>query len=140
MAMPSGLEQRYQIRILLVSGHPAFRGAASRLLKRYDELVMVGIAQGDQEALARAEQLRPDVILLDLDGTGQSGLETISLLRIRLPETGIIALSLLDMADYREAALAVGANALIPKVNLIADLLRAIRAVARTGRIEEESS
>jgi DNA-binding NarL/FixJ family response regulator len=77
---------------------------------------------GTWEALAQARDLQPQVILIGLD---KPGLETISRLRKVLPGVGIIALTLLEGKDYRQAALAAGADDLVCKAELITDLLPA---------------
>lgn len=53
-------------------------------------MAVVGVAHGGEEALAQAQDLRPDVILIDLNMPGLSGLETIRRLRAMLPQVGII--------------------------------------------------
>ena len=128
-------EQGHKMRLLFIAGNSAFQPVVSRFLKRYDELILVGSsALESQKVVSEALYFRPEVILLDMETSDQSGLETISHLRASLPETGIIALSLLDTDGYRQAVLTAGANDLILKGNLRTDLLPAIRRAARNGR------
>ena len=89
------------------------------------------MAEGGKEALVRAKDLRPQIILLDLVMPGLSGLETIPLLRKGAPRAGIIALTLMASNGYREAAAKAGADDFVAKGNLNADLVPAIRRVAR---------
>jgi DNA-binding NarL/FixJ family response regulator len=119
------------ISILLVDDNPAFLHIASRFLQEYDDVVVVGTAGGGEEALALAQDQHPDIVLIDLAMPGLSGLATIPLLRIVLPEVGIIALTVLDTNGYRQAALAAGANDFVPKASLDTDLLPAIRRLAQ---------
>jgi DNA-binding NarL/FixJ family response regulator len=121
------------ISILLVDDNPSFLRIATRFLQEHDDVVVVGTAGGGEEALALAEDQQPDIVLIDLAMPGLSGLATIPLLRIVLPEVGIIALTVLDTNGYRQAALAAGANDFVPKANLDTDLLPAIRRVAQAG-------
>jgi len=98
-----------------------------------------GPARGGEEALTQAQNLKPEVVLIDLHMPGLSGLETIPRLRAMLPEVSIIALTLLDAKVYRQAALAAGADDFVPKANLSTELLPAIRRVAQTGQPQQES-
>jgi DNA-binding NarL/FixJ family response regulator len=132
MSNPTELEKAPEIRVLLVDDHEAFLRVATEFLKRHNELnklAVVGVARGGEEALTLAQDLRPQVILIDLNMPGLNGLETIPRLRAMLPEAGIIALTLLDPKVYRQAALAAGADDFVPKGNLSTDLLPAIRQV-----------
>ena len=119
------------ISVLLVDDNPAFLRIATRFLQEHDDIVIVGAAGGGEEALALAQDLQPDIVVIDLAMPGLSGLETIPLLRAMLPEVGIIALTVLDINSYWQAALAAGANEFVPKASLSTDLLPAIRRVAQ---------
>ena len=129
MSNPTDLEEGTRIRVLLVDDHEAFLRVATEFLQRHQELVVVGTARGGEEALAQAQELRPQVILIDLRMPGLNGMATIPRLRVMLPEVGIIALTLLDPNTYRRAALAAGADDFVAKANLATELLPAIRRV-----------
>jgi DNA-binding NarL/FixJ family response regulator len=103
-------------------------------LEQYDEPVVIGTATNGEEALAQAEELRPQVILIDLRMPVLSGLEAIPHLRAMLPEAGIIAMFLLDIDQYRQAALAAGADEFLVKKALVTDLLPAIGRVVQGGQ------
>jgi DNA-binding NarL/FixJ family response regulator len=119
------------ISVLLVDDNPVFLRIAARFLQQHDDVVVVGVAGGGEEALALAQDLQPELVLMDLAMAGLSGLETIPRLRAVRPEVGIIALTVLDTNSYRQAALAAGANDFVPKASLDTDLLPAIRRVAQ---------
>jgi two-component system nitrate/nitrite response regulator NarL len=125
-------EKGPKINVLLVDDHEAFLCIAAEFLRRHDELAVVGVARGGEEALIKAQDLRPQIILVDLNMPGLSGLKTIALLRAMLPEAGIIVLTLLPSEVHRQAALAAGADDFVLKANLSTHLLLAIRRVART--------
>jgi len=139
MSNPTDLEEGPKISVLLVDDHEAFLRVATEFLQRHDDLTVVGVARGGEEALTQAQDLRPRVILVDLNMPGLCGLETIHRLRAMLPEAGIIALTLLDPKVFRQAALAAGADDFVPKANLSTELLPAIRRVAQTGQPQQES-
>jgi CheY-like chemotaxis protein len=135
---PADLEEEAKIRVLLVDDHEAFRRVATDFLQRHNELIVVGVAHGGEEALAQAPNLEPEVILVDLNMPGMSGIETIRRLRAMLPQVGIIALTLLDPKRYRKAVLAAGADDLVAKANLNTDLRPAIRRVVQAERSGQE--
>lgn len=119
------------ISVLLVDDNPTFLRAATRFLQKHDEIVVVGVAGMGEKALAEAQALRPQLILISLGMPGLPCLEIIARLRETLADVGIIALTLLDADGYREAALEAGADDLVSKITLSTDLLPAIRRVAR---------
>lgn len=125
------------ISVLLVDDSSLFVHAATRFLQEQSEIVVVGAASRGEEALMQAQRLQPKVVLIDLNMPGLSGLKAIPLLRERLPDAGIIVLTLQDMDAYRQAALSAGADDFVSKATLVADLLPAIRRVVearQTGR------
>ena len=119
------------ISVLLVDDSPTFLSIATQFLQAHDDLIVVGAVEEGEEALVQAQSLHPDVVLVDLTMPNLPGLEVIPRLRRMLPETGIIALTLHNTDAYRHAALAAGADDFIPKDSMSADLLPAIRRVAR---------
>jgi DNA-binding NarL/FixJ family response regulator len=118
--------QDSSIRVLLVDDSQAFRRAATEFLRRHDALIVVGAICEGEEALAQAQELRAQLILIGLD---RSGLEIISRLRGMLPDVGIIALTLLEGHASRQAAIGAGADELVRKADLTTELLPAIRQV-----------
>lgn len=119
------------ISVLLVDDNPIFLNIVAQFLRASPDVVVVGTASGGEEALAKAEESRPQVILLDLAMPDIPGLEVIPRLRSILPEVSIIALTLLATEGYRQAALSAGAQDFISKAKLSQELLPAIRRVVR---------
>lgn len=113
-------------RVLLVDDNKDFLRVATEFLQRSAQVLVVGAVCGAEDALARVESLQPQVILIDLEMPGLTGLETIPRLRSLMPFVGIIALSLSDSSAWRQAALAAGADDLVSKSALLSDLLPAI--------------
>ena len=134
MTNPTDPEQQSKMHLLFIAGSPVFRPVVTRFLGKCDRLNVVDILPTSEKILAQAQKLQPQVILLDLDTSDPSGLETLINLRTLLPEVGIIALSLLDADGYRQAVLAAGANDLVLKSNLSTDLFPAIHRTTQDGQ------
>jgi DNA-binding NarL/FixJ family response regulator len=117
------------IPILLVDDSPLFLEIATDFLGQYEELALIGTASSGQDALAQAEKLLPQIVLLDLGLPDLPGLEVITRLRHLQPQVGIIVVTLLEINSYQEAVLTAGANALISKAHMELKLLPTIRWV-----------
>jgi DNA-binding NarL/FixJ family response regulator len=125
------------ISVLLVDDNPMFRRIATSFLEEESgrEVTVVGTAGGGEEALAQAETLRPEVVVMDLRMPGLSGLETIPRLRRLVPEARIIVLTLFDGQGYRKASFDAGAHEFVGKARMGVDLLPAIRGLVSAGRL-----
>lgn len=118
------------INVLLVDDHTLFRSGIRSLLQRYPDFTVVGEASDGVEGVKRAKQLQPDVVLLDLNMPGMSGLETLQLLLQDRPQMAVIMLTVSEEAEDLKAALQAGARGYLIK-NIDADyLVRAIRRAA----------
>ncbi|RZI42750.1 response regulator [Herbaspirillum sp. HC18] len=118
------------ISVLLVDDHTLFRSGIRSLLQRNSDFAVVGEAADGVEGIKRAKQLRPDVVLLDLNMPGMSGLETLQLLLEDCPDTAVILLTVSEEAEDLTTALQAGARGYLIK-NIDADyLVRAIRRAA----------
>jgi DNA-binding response OmpR family regulator len=127
------------ISVLLVDDNPKFLHFATRFLEAHNDVVVIGTATGCDEAITQAEELRPQVMLLDLAIPDlSSSLEAIPRLRKILPKMGIIAVTMFDTDGYRQAALTAGAHDFIPKRTIDTDLLPAIWRAGQTDEPGEE--
>jgi DNA-binding NarL/FixJ family response regulator len=122
------------ISVLLVDDNATFLRILSNFLQEEEGILVAGTAGSGEEALVRAQELQPQVILLDLAMPGLGGLNTIPRLRGVLPGAGIIALTVLDANGYREAALAAGADDFVAKADLSTDLVPAIHRLTQRRR------
>ncbi|WP_353172956.1 response regulator transcription factor [Paracandidimonas soli] len=117
------------IRILLIDDHSLFRTGIRLLLQRQPDFDIVGEAADGLEGIKRAKALNPDVVLLDLNMPGLSGLETLQLLIQEAPNCAILILTVSEDADELGQALRDGASGYLLK-NVEADSLTdAIRRV-----------
>jgi len=117
------------VSVLLVDDNPSFLRILTNFLERsgQGEIVILATALGGRDGLRKAEEFRPQVIVMDLAMPDLHGLAAIPQMRNILPNAGIVALSLLDSGSYHEEALALGANEFVSKAKLDTDLIPAIR-------------
>ena len=117
------------IRILLADDHPIFRFGMRTLLTSMPDMTVVGEAVTGEEAIQLVETLLPDVVLMDLNMPGMSGIEATAHIRIQHPRTAILIVTMLD-DDSVFAAMRAGARGYLLKGAEPAETVRAIRAVA----------
>ena len=117
------------IRILLVDDHTLFRSGLRLLLQRQPDFEIVAEAGDGVEGLKRAKELKPDVVLLDLNLPGLSGLETLQLLVQDLPSCAVIILTVSEEADELGQALRDARGYLVKNIDAEA-LTSAIRRAA----------
>jgi two-component system nitrate/nitrite response regulator NarL len=120
------------IRILLIDDHTLFRSGVHALLQRQPDFEVVGDAADGIEGIKRAKQHRPDVVLLDLNMPGLSGIETLQLLQQDLPDTAVIMLTVSEDVDELTSALHKGACGYLLK-NMDADALATMIRRAADG-------
>lgn len=118
------------IRILLADDHRFFRDGVRALLSGVPEFVVVDEAGNGEEAVSKAEKHRPDVILMDLQMPGLTGVEATRRILRAHPQTGVIIITMFEDTDSVLAALRAGARGYILKDADEEELLRSIRAVA----------
>ena len=118
------------IRILLVDDHPLVRGGLRALLASEPAISVVGEATDGGEAISRALELEPDVILMDLYMSEMNGIEATRQILRAQPRIGIIALTMLEDDDTVFAAMRAGARGYVLKGADEAEVLRAVYAVA----------
>jgi DNA-binding NarL/FixJ family response regulator len=125
-----------QIKILLVDDVTAVRKGLSTILQLMDDLIIVGEARNGLEAVRLAEQLKPDVILMDLAMPELDGFEATRRIKADHPEICVIAFSIHDDVKTRAKAYAAGADAFIDKETETQLLISAIREVSeRTASV-----
>jgi two-component system, NarL family, response regulator NreC len=114
------------LTLLIVDDNSFFRRVATRFLTQIADLDVVGSASSVDEALLRAAELKPEVVLVDLNLPHSSGLALIPQLRQLLPEIKIVVLTMWDSDIYRQAALSAGADDFVPKAQITTNLLPAL--------------
>ena len=121
-------------RILLVDDHPMMRRGLRDLLELEDDLEMVGEAGNGEDAIRLAQQIEPDLILMDLNMPGIDGLETTRRMRDADIDARIIMFTVSDEQSHVLEALRNGADGYLLKDMDAEELIEQIR-IAATGRM-----
>lgn len=106
------------IRILLVDDSPHFLAAARDFLHMQDSFRVIATAMDGGEAVKESRRLEPDIILLDLNLAGKSGLELIPLFKQHMSHAKIVVLTMMEDEPYRVAAMQAGADAFVRKTEM----------------------
>jgi DNA-binding NarL/FixJ family response regulator len=126
------------IRLLLVDDQPAVRRGLGLRFHLEPDLQVVGEASTGTEALALAQTLAPDVVLMDLAMPEMDGIEATAALRRMVPQSAVVILSIHDDAQTRRRAQEALAVAFVEKRGATDSLLAAIRqAAAQAGKHSE---
>jgi DNA-binding NarL/FixJ family response regulator len=119
------------IRLLLVDDHALFREGLAGLLAYQDDMEVVGEAATAADALAAARRLQPDVVLMDLDLPGESGIAATYWITTELPTSMVVVLTAYDDADQLLQAIKAGAHGYLIKNIRSTELLEQLRALVR---------
>jgi YesN/AraC family two-component response regulator len=112
--------------VLLVDDNVAMRRMLRNLFVSEPDFEIVGEAENGREALEKARELKPDLVILDLAMPVMNGLDAAFALRQMLPETRIILFTLYD-GGFEQAARRAGIDAVVSKTQAIPDLLNTAR-------------
>jgi two-component system nitrate/nitrite response regulator NarL len=123
-----------RIPVLIIDDHPLFRKGVADLIAMEPELLLVGEAGDGEEGVRIAEATRPDLILLDLNMKGLSGIQTLERLRQGDLETRVVMLTVSDNEEDVIAALRGGADGYLLKDMEPEDILQNLLLAAR-GRL-----
>lgn len=138
---PAGLSganrDRMSIRLLIVDDQELVRTGLRLILETQEDLDVVGEAADGHEALARAEELRPDVVLLDIRMPRMDGVETTALLTTSglRPAPRVLILTTFDLDEYVFGALRAGAAGFLLKDASRERLIEAIRVLHTGGAL-----
>ena len=117
------------MRLLVVDDHEVLRRGVRSLLEDQPGYEICGEAADGQEAVQRARELKPDVIVMDISMPRLSGLEATSLIRSSLPDCEIVLLTQHDAPEMARQALKAGARGYVIKSSMARDLISAVERV-----------
>lgn len=120
-------------KILIVDDHPMMRDGLRQLIANEPDLEVCGEADDAPAALEAAEDCKPDIAVVDITLRSTNGLELIKDLKIRSPNTAVLALSMHDESLYAERVLRAGGRGYIMKQEGGKKIIEAIRRVLSGG-------
>lgn len=128
--MDAATVEQHKIRVILAEDHAILRDGLRALLQNDPSLEVIAEANNGQDAVRLAAKLEPDLILMDLSMPGTNGTEAIPLIKRRVPNAKIIALTIHNTEEYVRATLDAGADGYVLKEESHKDLVSAIRNVS----------
>jgi len=121
------------IHVLLVDDHDILRQGLKMLLGMQQGIQVVGEARTGQEAIVIAQELVPDVVVMDITMPDMDGLEACQIIRNQLPATQVLMLTMHESEEYFLQALRMGAAGYLVKKAAPSDLQMAINSIAQGG-------
>jgi DNA-binding NarL/FixJ family response regulator len=118
------------IRVLIADDQTLVRDGFRMILDEQEDVEVVGEAADGFEAVARARELRPDVVLMDVRMPGRDGLEATRDLLRELPQTHVLILTTFDLNEYVYEAMRAGASGFLLKDVPRKQLIEGVRTVA----------
>lgn len=122
-----------RVRILLADDHTITREGTRLLLAGEPDLEIVGEAIDGEEAVALAQTLRPEILLLDISMPRLNGVQVAQFLRRTIPDMSIVVLTGYDNEQYARALVRLGVRGYLPKSASSRELVDALRTIAKGG-------
>jgi len=120
-----------QVRVLLADDHALFREGLAGIISAQPDIQVVGEANDGLEAFVKAQELKPDLILMDVQMPGMDGIDAVQQIKQVLPETIIVMLTVRGDDDMLFDALKNGAQGYLLKEIRSQDLLEMLRSALR---------
>jgi DNA-binding NarL/FixJ family response regulator len=117
------------LRILVADDHEIVRRGLVSLLKSHAGWDVCGEAADGRQALSKARELRPDIVILDIGMPNLNGLEVARQLRREIPESKVLILTITDSDEVVRAVLDAGARGFVLKSDAVRDLVAAVEAI-----------
>lgn len=120
-------------RVLLVDDHELFRRGVRNAIEYEADIEIVGEAEDGATAVAKARELMPDLILMDIDMPNGDGLEAVSAIKRELFDVKVIMLTVYDQNDHLFEAIKRGAEGFLNKNVRAQEILASVRGVMQGG-------
>lgn len=118
-----------KIRVLLVDDHAIMRDGISALINLQDDIEIVGEASEGKEAIEKARELVPDVVIMDISMPEMDGLEATRRIKKKNPSVKVLVLTQHDNREYILSTIKSGSDGYLPKRALGSELVAAIHAI-----------
>ena len=132
-ATPPASESAVPLRVGVIEDDRIMRAMLEKLITKQESLALCGAWATGEDALAALLPLKPDVVVVDLELPGISGVDTIRALSAILPGTAFVVLTVHEDAERVFSALKAGANGYLLKGSSLADIVNGILAAHRGG-------
>ena len=129
--MNSNNEEKAKISVMLVDDHPMVQGGLMACLAFYDDITIVGTINDGLEALKKAKELKPDVIMMDVSMPKMNGIDATEIISEQVPDTRILIFTMHDSPEFVRRAIDAGANGYVLKDTSSEEVYFAIKAVAK---------
>jgi len=120
-------------RVFIVDDHPIVRVGLSHLINQDKDFIVCGEAESAHKALSVIEEMGPDIAIVDVCLKGQSGVELIKNIKLRIPDLPILALSIHDESIYAERVLRAGAKGYIMKQDACEKVIAGLHQILEGG-------
>lgn len=124
------MPEQAELRVVIADDHPVVRDGLGLLIGSVAGLALVGTATSGPEAVRAATTLQPDVLVMDIQMPGGSGIEATRTIAHAAPDVAVLMLTMFEDDDSVFAAMRAGARGYVLKGAQQDDIVRAIRAVA----------
>jgi two-component system response regulator NreC len=120
-------------RVLIVDDHAFIRRGVQTILHPFPEWEFCGEAENGRDAIRMADELKPEIIIMDVSMPGMNGIEATRAIRKMQPTVKIVLLTLHESADLVRSAFRAGARGYLLKTDAEQELVRALTAVIGEG-------
>jgi len=118
-------------KVLLVDDHALFRKGIASLLSELEELEIIGEASNGEEGVAKAKELKPDIVIMDVEMPEMNGVEAVKQVKETLPECKVVMLTISDDDDNLFKSIKNGAQGYLLKSMDPDDLIEEIRGLLK---------
>ena len=124
-----------RISVILADDHALFREGLKELIDNENDLACIGVADNGEEAVALAQKLKPDVILVDVAMPMINGIQALKQIKHNCPSTAVIIVSAFHYQKYVKDSIAAGVNGYLLKSIHRSELINSIRVVHAGQRV-----
>ncbi len=124
------MNEAKKISVLLVDDHPMVQDGLSACLSYYPDIEVIGTTEDGKDALNKALELKPDVILMDISMPKMNGIDATEIITEQLSDTKVLIFSMHDSLEFVSSAVQAGASGYILKDTTSEEVYYAIKAVA----------